>query len=481
MIRIYLDWNVISNLKKTEFQDINNFIKKHKDKLLFPYSPAHFNDLMKSYSPDNEFFKIDLETLDYLSGKHLIRWEENGVKPLFGAPKEYFENEKDKEDIFSLMDIDKIFNDLNATTNEIGLGNFGEIIKGLYQLQPSGIDITPENEKVIKNMFPNLKSNSSMWDFMKDMGQFSKNLLQDRDYYKDFRKTLKEQGLKLEPNHGNWTYDEVITNIDNFLDSYDAKMTYLDYVKTVFKFRDKPMTDYEFYTTAYLMLDMIGYKSDKLPKTSDNMQNIQTDGEHSFYGAHCDFFVTMDKKLRIKSKVLYKEFNVPTKIIEPNQLISELEKILHIPSKEQNFLKEVLSFCSKENLIQFYPKADDNEVETYIFKLPSFYFNFFNYLVLRNYQENGSIILTFKKVFKNFSRFIYYTEAEMLIDSIVKIFGYNNDQELNKKKKEFVYENNDTSFDWSFDQGVIKLIKDEDTKRPILNYSISINNLAKEK
>jgi len=479
MIRIYLDWNVISNLKKTEFQDVYNFIKKHKDKLLFPYSPAHFNDLMKSYSPDNEFFEMDLETLNYLSGKHLIRWEETGVKPLFGTPKEYFENEKDKEDIFSLMDIDKIFNDLNIATNEIGLGDFGEIVKGLYQIQPSGIDITPENEKVIKKMFPNLKPNSSMWDFMKDMGQFSKNLLQDRDYYKDFRKTLKKQGLKLEPNHGNWTYDEVIKNIDDFLLSFDTKMTYLDYVKTVFKFREKPMSDYEFYTTAYLMLDMIGYKSDKLPKTTDNMQNVQTDGEHSFYGAHCDFFITMDTKLQIKSKVLYNEFNVPTKIIEPDQLISELKKILYLPSKEQNFLKEVLTFCSEENLIKSYPKAVD-EVETFIFKLPSFYFNFFNYLVLRNYQEKGSLIFTFKKVFKNFSRFIYYTESEMLIDSIVNVFGYNNDQELNKKKEEFVYEDNDTSFDWSFDQGFIKLIKDEETKRPLLIIIISTDVLTKE-
>ncbi|MDA3813499.1 MAG: hypothetical protein PF570_04520 [Candidatus Cloacimonetes bacterium] len=480
MIRIYLDWNVISNLKKTEFQDVYNFIKKHKDKLLFPYSPAHFNDLMKSYSPENEFFEMDLETLNYLSGKHLIRWEETSVKPLFGTPKEYFENEKDKEDIFSLMDIDKIFNDLNVATNEIGLGDFGEIVKGLYQIQPSGVDITPENEKVVKKMFPNLKPNSSMWDFMKDMGQFSKNLLQDRDYYKDFRKTSKEQGLKLKNNHGNWTYDEVIKNIDDFLGNFNTKMTYLDYVKTVFKFREKPMTDYEYYTTAYLMLDMIGYKSDKLPKVTDNMQNIQTDGEHSFYGAHCDFFVAMDKKLRIKSKVLYNEFNVPTKIIEPEQLISELKKILYIPSKEHNFLKEVLTFCSEENLIKSYPKADDDEVETFIFKLPSFYFNFFNYLVLRNYQDKGSLIFTFKKVFKNFSRFIYYTESEMLINSIVKVFGYNNDQELNKKKKEFVYEDNDTSFDWSFDQGFVKLIKDEETKRPLLNIIISTDVLTKE-
>jgi hypothetical protein len=76
MIRIYFDWNVISNFKKPEFLEIRNFISKHKDYLQFPYSPAHFKDLMKSFSPENEFFNTDLTNLEYLSEKHLLRWDQ---------------------------------------------------------------------------------------------------------------------------------------------------------------------------------------------------------------------------------------------------------------------------------------------------------------------------------------------------------------------------------------------------------------------
>jgi hypothetical protein len=47
---------------------------------------------MKSYTPNNDLFFQDLETLELLCGKHLMRWEgEEGVKPLFGTPMEYFE------------------------------------------------------------------------------------------------------------------------------------------------------------------------------------------------------------------------------------------------------------------------------------------------------------------------------------------------------------------------------------------------------
>jgi hypothetical protein len=57
----------------------------------------------------------------------------------------------------------------------------------------------------------------------------------------------------------------VVKNIDAFLGSLDIKMTFLEYVKLSLKHKKEPINQFEYYTTAYLMLDMIGYKADKLP------------------------------------------------------------------------------------------------------------------------------------------------------------------------------------------------------------------------
>lgn len=473
MIRIYLDWNVISSLKKPEFQEIRKFIDKHKQYLQFPYSPAHFTDLMKSYKPDNEYFSADLETLDYLSGKHHIRWENDGVKPLFGKPKEFFEGVKDNEDLSDLLDMEKIFSDLGDSLKEIGIGNIGTLMKSLYELQPSGIEITEENRDILKKMFPNLKPDSSMWDLMKDIGPFTQKLLQDGEYYKDFRNSLADHGFKLDSNSGNWSYDTVIKNIDDFLLRLGTKMTYLEYVEASLKHKKDPITQYEYYTTAYLMLDMIGYKVDKLPKPTDNMRNIQADGEHSFYGGHCDYFVAMDKKLRVKSKVLYNEFNIDTKILEPQEFITELERVVDPLTNKTNFIQEALGFCNNESLVESYPDENGNGIETFAFKLPRFYFNFFNYVIYTSYPEQKGFVLTFRKVFKNFSRFVYYTESETLVDTVCDFFGYENKEELTIKKNEFVYKNKGTMFDWSFEGGLIRLENEEHTKRPTLSYIIS--------
>lgn len=93
MIRVYLDWSIISNLKKPEFQEIAHFIQENKDCFQFPYSSAHFHGLMKSYQPNNEFFHKDLESLEYLSEKYLLRLGKDRIEVLFGTAKEYFEGQ----------------------------------------------------------------------------------------------------------------------------------------------------------------------------------------------------------------------------------------------------------------------------------------------------------------------------------------------------------------------------------------------------
>jgi hypothetical protein len=474
MIRIYLDWNVISNLKRPEYKELKDFIDEHKEHFLFPYSPAHFKDLMKSFLPDNDYFEQDIKTLEYLSGEHLIRWEDSGTEFLLGTPLEYLEGEKNKDDYFSFGKKKK-FKDLNEVLENSGLGKVGEVIKGLYKIQPSGIEVTDENKEMLQKIFPKITSNSSMWDLMNEIEPFIQNLLFDKDFYKDFRKLIGDKGFKIDPNSGNWSEEEVIDKISLYIKSFGVEMDFIEFVKFTFKYRKKPPNRFEFFTTAYFMLDLIGYKSDKLPKPSDNWQNISTDGEHAFYGAHCDFFIVGDKKLKVKSKVLYNKFNLQTQILAPNEFIEVIEKQLHTfpNSSKTNLIDEAFSFIDLKNSVEVYPFSEENEVDTYAVKLPIFYFNFFNYAVYSNYINQQGVALTFKRVFKNYSKFLYYTEEERIVDLLTNLFGYEDKEELILKKKEFVYEDKDTEFHWYFEGGMIILDKDLDTRRPNLTYLIT--------
>ena len=466
MIRIYLDWNVVSNFKRSEFSEIREFIAEHKDYLLFPFTPAHFNDLMKSYHPDNSLFYLDLENLEYLSENHLLQWGKDNIEIFFATPKEYFEREKNNEDIFSAMDFEKIINDLDSF--ELG-GKMGTLMKSILKLQPTGIQITDENREMLSKMFPNITNNSSMWDLMMETIPFTKKLLQDKGYYKDLRKTINNSGLKLDENSGNWDVENVVKNINDILQEKKVNLTFREYIDMSFKDKKEPVNKYEYYTAAYLMLDMIGYKSDKLPKPTDNMQNIQTDGEHSFYAAFCDYFVVMDKKLKTKTKVLFNEFNIPTVVLSPEEFINIVKPKIHTPNTNTYFLIEASSIIKNGNMIREYD-IDENAIESCVVKLPVFYFNFFNYVIWEYYPKENGVMITFKKVFENYSNFVFYTEIERLIDRVCLFFGNDNDDEFAEKKRKFVYGEKEVEFIWKFDIGLIKLERDIETRSPTLTY-----------
>jgi hypothetical protein len=476
MIRVYLDWNVISSLKTPGFSEVMKFITENKSALLFPYSPAHFTDLMKGFSENNTLLNKDISTLEYLSSNHFLGWDSNNhkIKPSIVNVRDYFKWEKEQGSIEELLDFRKLFDEIDDSAEEYGIPKVGNLLKSILELTPINLQANSENSRMIQKAFPELNAESNMWDIAEKIGPLAQKLVKDGSFYKSLRNDIAEYGFKLEPNSSNWNIDEVLKNINNFLSTNNVEMTYSEYIKKSFEWRKEPADQFEYYNTAYLTLDLIGYKPDKLPKSSDSMQNINADGQHSFYGAHCDFFVTMDKKLGIKSKVLYKEFDVSTKVIHINELIEHISHVLD--SNENNsfgFTEEILDYCNVKNIYESIP-TDDERSAIHVFKLPSYYFNFFNFVLFESYPSKGITVLTFRKAYKNFSRFVYFKEIEAVVDNVLNTFGYES-EDRNSKQREFVYEKVDYNFQWSIQNGIIKLEQEEDTGRPTIIFHLYRN------
>jgi hypothetical protein len=308
------------------------------------------------------------------------------------------------------------------------------------------------------------------------MAPFSKRLLRDRDYYRNLRRTIGEGGFKVDVNSGNWNEEVVFERINTFLTKMHAGKTFFQYVEMISNHQKRPINRHRFFTTAYLLLDMIGYKSDKLPKPTDNMQNIYNDAEHAFYGAHCDFFVASDRNLLTKARVLYRELNISTVVMSPQNYIVSLESVIHkLPRSAPELFQDVIKHIEQNNVVESYP---DEEIETYVVKLPVFYLNFFNYVIYQSFKDQNLICFTCKRVFKNYSDFIYFSESERIIDCLVKLLGCNNLEDYNKQKEEFVYKKTDTKFIWHFKDGKIILGKDEETHWPVMTLVLETNEAS---
>ena len=75
MLKIYLDWNIISYLKNEEYKDLRDYIAQVNEFFIFPYSRAHIQDLYQSKSPTNNVkFEQDLDTLTEICQTHLLEY-----------------------------------------------------------------------------------------------------------------------------------------------------------------------------------------------------------------------------------------------------------------------------------------------------------------------------------------------------------------------------------------------------------------------
>src|SRR5690606_34373119 len=152
-----------------------------------------------------------------------------------------------------------------------------------------------------------------------------------------------EEGFILDKNSGNWSMDEVIANVDAFLKEVGFNKDFLAYVDYVFELRNEKPDPLVYFTACYGILDLMGYKTDKLPKPTDTAMNIYTDAQHAFYAAHCDYFVVADKNLFTKAKVLYHKFGIRTKVIFPHEMIDMLKRIYSIRIDAENIVEEIFS------------------------------------------------------------------------------------------------------------------------------------------
>lgn len=474
MIRIYLDWNMISYLKRPEFADIKTFITDHRERFLFLYADAHFGDLMKSYSVDNPYFEQDLDMLDQLCANYFIGWEKERAVGYAVRPKDYFIQNYQNKDEPNYFDMDELVKLFDEAGDDIGMGELGKQFKELFSALPAAIDLNDTNREQLSKFFPGITEDSTQWDLFKASGKMLEQMAGDKEYYKDLRKSIADNGFDLGKNAGNWKAEDVIANIDAYLAKSAPGLDFMGYMNKAFSLRNEKPDGMTFFTSCYNTLDLLGFKTDKLPKKTDTPMNIQYDAQHAFFAGHCDFFVVADKNLAVKSKVLYSKFKLKTKIVSPQEMVEELRQVLHTPQGKPNgheLLKSALSVFNTADDRQDFPEKQTDGGEAYSKRLNVFFLDYFNLVWLQGYPVEKKIELTFYKSPENFLRFLYYAELETIIFKIAKYLGWTLKED---EIKECIRKNDPIAIKVDYDFGYILIDYEEHQgiNQPTLTFGI---------
>lgn len=113
----------------------------------------------------------------------------------------------------------------------------------------------------------------------------------------------------------NYSPSEVISQLNTKLTNWGMNQSFMEIIE--FGISHHPQSDtfglsYRV-SSIFELLDMIGYWKDRVTENSNYSRFW--DGNHTFFAAHCNYFISDDKRTRNKANVVYNHFGIGTIVI----------------------------------------------------------------------------------------------------------------------------------------------------------------------
>jgi hypothetical protein len=146
--------------------------------------------------------------------------------------------------------------------------------------------------------------------------------------------------------------------------------------------------------------------------------------------------------------------------------MSAIEK--EIRPFNQNYIRTFLEDELKsEHVVEIHRKENDVDSDYVVYKFSNRLLGIFTHGI-HYFNSDGSNLLQFKLAFDNLSRFLFYDEVAMIIDTITDYFGLQGISDYDSLRKKFVEGNTDVTISWRFENGYVCVKNDEERQRPEL-------------
>jgi len=315
MTYVYLDLNVIDKIEKK-----NNLDEQQRTLYLFierlitdnvitcPYSNAHISDLLRGHEKNPTYIPKHLETLKRVTNNLALvqYWGDSQAIWHYRDVEEFFNSAlADKEDTA------KSFIEL-ADCDETGL--MRKFLESLSRFPiPSGFKEIYKANTIFNQIYPRTRTEMTFLSLCEDLYDFSINARKDYSLYKSLRTYVNQAKAKLK------AQQKMLSDIEK---TTAGTPSYLNFDETWEKYAPKTKTSenpaFQKITDTYCKIDFKGFKSD------EKFSNLIDDSLHVFYGAHCDYFVTIDDRCHYKAAETYHKLGIATKAVKPVQFMNSV-------------------------------------------------------------------------------------------------------------------------------------------------------------
>lgn len=301
---IYLDWNIFQDIiqgRKSE-RLVENIDAGKRKGYSTPYSHAHMSDLLRCSNP--EYVKSDLAQVEKISDGLLIGPHVDGSG--------FCTDRVPPSEVYAAMQADQ--------ANKQSADQYS------LQFPPYKVEVSKLSEDNILipylNQFGGVMCPALMEALIKKLAD---NGLGDYKLQRSFRNSFVEMVELREPaaeallEFPLYKYllsppEEIEENLTSILESFlGLSGESLETIRESDKF-----------LRTYGVLDFFPAFKEKIEKR-DNMNNMLTDAQHVYVASKCSYFICGDTKSIRKAKVIYRTFNIKTKVYYIDDFINKVE------------------------------------------------------------------------------------------------------------------------------------------------------------
>jgi len=414
MISIYLDWNVIVQLKNGSHPGLKAILDPNR--FLIPYSTSHIGDILPSYANDLDRrtqINEDLEFITSLTRDYCLFNDSKQISLDVRNPKELFQERLDGKDWMKTFSLDTLIDIVNGDERTKGAGHLIEKLKRL-PLDDNFIAAfdDPGSSVQMNALFPGLKDDPTIEGFFKWFAQMIEKL-DETEQYKILRGSIQE-GLSI-------NRDQIFNTEDPFRllkNAYekfpgDHKSFFLDAGNYAPAWFDN-------ISNEYMSLDLHGYQEDKVTTAKGRKQtfrNTTEDAFHAAFASTCNFYITNDQRSYEKTKRVYEQLKLNTLVFKPAEFIEHYNSYLSPRSLDGDL---EIPFGVIENNQYFEEEQDGGYIRTY--HLSHFVLDFFNKMFLL-VNKSGKITTMVLSKFSTNRGLTYFFEIEKLSPKLYSLLG----------------------------------------------------------
>jgi hypothetical protein len=312
MVNIYIDSNVIPELKRGDHSTLLSLNKK-PEKYRLLYSTSHISDLLvgdNGSERNRQLIDSDLDYISQLTFDNCIYLQNSEVVICNKSPHKLYEDSIKDRIEFDTDDFCKLLlKDYEIGTLEHDI--LEQRFKSPLTAETIKVLRNPVSAALLRKHYPGLTTKSTRGDLLNKGWQQYKKFMQ-ADEYKHHRNDL-QASLNLRPNQ--FSTKEPFNEIDKiYEDMFNAINNEFERPRMS---NEHAPTWFNEIVSNYLTLDMHGYHQDKIRvdvKNNDTMRNMVDDGFHAAFASQCDFYITNDKKTTFKTQAVYNKLSILTKI-----------------------------------------------------------------------------------------------------------------------------------------------------------------------